>query len=62
MIFFQASISVYDGLIIIQLKMVSLVYKNVIQKEKFNIFADLFKDSFPCLKGLRAEMNLWETY
>ena len=31
-------------------------------KEKFNFFADLFKDDFPCPKALEAELDLWETY
>ena len=42
------SISVYGGLVIIPSKMVSLVYKNVNGREKFSLFADLFKDDFPC--------------
>ena len=36
--------------------------KNVNWKEKFNLFADLFKDDFPCPKALEAELELWETY
>ena len=43
-IFDHASISVYSDLINIPSKMVSLVHINVNWKEKFNIFADLFKD------------------
>ena len=42
--------------------MMSLFYKNVNWKGKFNLFADLFKDDFPCLKALEAELDLWETY
>ena len=42
--------------------MVSLVYKIVNWKEKFNLFADLFKDDFSCPKALEAELDLWETY
>ena len=46
--FDHTSVSVYSGLCIIPSKMVSLVYKNVNWKEKFRLFADLFKDDFPC--------------
>ena len=42
--------------------MVSLVYKNVTRREKFSLFADLFKDDFPCPKALKAELDSWETY
>ena len=42
--------------------MVSLVYKNVNWKGKFDLFVDLFKDDFPCLKAFEAELDLWETY
>ena len=42
--------------------MVSLVYKNGTRREKFSLFADLFKDDFPCPKALEAELDLWETY
>ena len=40
----------------------SLVYKNVNWKEIFNLFAQLFKDDFPCPKALEAELELWQTY
>ena len=60
--FDHGSISVYSGLVIIPSKMVSLVYKNVNWREKFSLFADLFKDDFPCPKALEAELDLWETY
>ena len=60
--FDHGSISVYSGLVIIPSKMVSLVYKNVNWREKFSLFADLFKDGFPCPKALEAELDLWETY
>ena len=60
--FDHASISVYSGLVNIPSKMASLVHKNVNWKEKFNLSADLFKDDFPCLKALEAELDLWETY
>ena len=60
--FDHGSISVYSGLVIIPSKMVSLVYKNVNWKEKFNLFPDLSKDDFPCPKALEAELDLWETY
>ena len=43
-------------------KMVLLVYKNIDWKEKFNSFANLFKDYFPCLKVLEAEPDLREWY
>ena len=46
----HGSTSVYSGLVIIPSKKVSLVYKNVNWREKFNLFADLFKDDFPCPK------------
>ena len=39
-----------------------LVYKNINWKEKINIFADLFKDDFPCFKALEAELYLWKRY
>ena len=42
--------------------MVSLVYKNVTRREKFSLFADLFKDDSPCPKALKAELDSWETY
>ena len=54
--FEHASISVYRGFVIIPSKMVSLVYKNVNWKEKFNLFADLLKDDFPCLKALQVKL------
>ena len=38
--------------------MVSLVYKNVNWKEKFNLFAVLFKDGSPCSKALEVELDL----
>ena len=60
--FDHASISVYSDLVIIPSKMVPLVYKNVNWREKFSLFADLFKDDFPCSKALEAELDLWETY
>ena len=60
--FNHASISVYSGLLNIPSQMVSLVHKNVNWKEKFNFFADLFTDDFPCPKALEAELDLWETY
>ena len=43
--FDHASIWVYSGLVIILSKIVSLVYKNVNWKEKYNLF-DLFKNVF----------------
>ena len=61
-IFDHTSTSVHSGLVIIPSKMVSLVYKNVNWREKFSLFADLFKDDFPCSKALEAELDLWETY
>ena len=60
--FSHVTISVYSGLVIIPSKMVPLVYKNVNWKENFSLFADLFKDDFPCPKALEAELDLWETY
>ena len=30
--------------------------------KKINLFADLFKDGFPCAKVLEAELDLWDTY
>ena len=36
--------------------------KNVNWREKFSLFADLFKDDFPFSKALEAELDLWETY
>ena len=54
--FGRASISVYGGFVIISLKVVSLVYKNVNCKEKFSLFADLFKVNFPFPKGLEVEL------
>ena len=60
--FDHASISVYSGLVIIPSKMVSLLYKNVSWKEKSSLFANLFKDDFPCPKALESELDLSETY
>ena len=60
--FDRGSISVYSGPVIIPSKMMSLVYKNVNWRENFSLFADLFKDYFPYLKALEAELDLWETY
>ena len=60
--FDYGSVSVYSGLVIIPSKMMSLVYKNVNWREKFSLFADFFKDYFPCPKALEAELDLWETY
>ena len=60
--FDHGSISIYGDLVIIPSKMVSLVYKNVNWREKFSLFADLFKYDFPCSKALEAELDLWETY
>ena len=60
--FDRACIAVYSSIVIIPSKMVSLVHKIVNWKEKFNIFADLFKDDFPCPKALETELDLWETY
>ena len=60
--FNHVSISVYSDLVIIPSKMLSLVYKNVNWIEKFSLFADLFKDDFPCPKALEAELDLWEIY
>ena len=57
--FDHGSISVY---IIIPSEMVSLVYKDVNWIEKFSLFADLFKDDFPCLKALEPELDLRERY
>ena len=28
------------------------------KKKTFNLFADIFKDDFPCLKVLEAELDL----
>ena len=55
-------ISVYSDLVIIPSEMSSLVYKNINWEEKFGLFADLFKDDFPCTKVLEEELDLWETY
>ena len=60
--FDHASVSVYSGLVIIQSKMVPLVYKNVNWREKFSLFANFFKDDFRCPKTLEVELDLWETY
>ena len=60
--FSHATISVYSGLFIIPSKMVSLVYKNVNWKENFSLFAYLFKNDFPCTKGLEAKLDSWDTY
>ena len=60
--FDHGSISVYSGLAIIPLKMVPLVSKYVNWREKFSLFADLFKDDFPCPKALETELDLLETY
>ena len=60
--FDHASMSVYSGLVIAPSKMMSLIHKNVNWREKFNLFADLFKDDFPCPKALEAELNLRKTY
>ena len=49
-------------LVYIPSKLVSLVYKNVNWEENLSLFADLFKDDFPCLKALEEELDLWETY
>ena len=38
------------------------LYKNVSWREKFNLFADLFKDDFPCPKAMEPDLDLWETY
>ena len=56
--FGYASILVYNRFVIILSKMVSLVYKNVNWKEKFNLFAVLFKDGSPCSKALEVELDL----
>ena len=42
--FEHGSILVYGGLVIMPSKMVYLVYKSVNWREKFILFADLFKD------------------
>ena len=49
-------------MVLFQFIVVSLVYKNVNWREKFSLFADVFKDDFPCPKALEAELDLWETY
>ena len=59
--FDHGSISVYSGLVIIPSKIVPLVYKNVNWRGKFSLFADLFKDDFPCPKAFEAELDLWKT-
>ena len=59
---YASFVSVYIGLVIIPSKMVSLVYKNVNWKEKFSLFADLFKDDCPCPGASEAELHLWEAY
>ena len=58
----HASITVYSGLVVIPSKMVSLAYNNVNWREKFSLFADLFKDDFPCPKALETELDLWKLY
>ena len=60
--FNPSSVSVYSGLVIILSKMVYLVHKKVNWDEKISLFADLFKNDFPCPKGLEVELGLWETY
>ena len=60
--FDHVSISVYSGLVTIPSKMVSLVYKNVNWREKFNLLADIFKDDFLCPKALDAKLDLWKKY
>ena len=52
----------FQFIVVFSSKMVPLVYKNVNWKENFSLFADLFKDDFPCPKALEAELDLWETY
>ena len=39
-----------------------LVGKNVDWKEKFFVFAELYKDDFPCYKALDKELDFWQTY
>ena len=56
--FDHVSISVYSGLVTIPSKTVFLVYKNFNWTEKFSLFADFFKDNFPCPKALEAELEL----
>ena len=53
-----AFVSIFSGLVIISLKMVTLVYKNDTCKEKFSLYANLLKDDFSCLKVLEAELVL----
>ena len=60
--FGHASILVYNRFVIILSKMVTLVYKNVNWKEKFNLFAVLFKDGSACTKALEVELELQETF
>ena len=60
--FDHGSNSVYNGLVIISSKMVSLIYKNVNWRKRFSLFAGLFKDDFPCRKALEEKLDLWETY
>ena len=58
----HVSISVYSALVIMPSRMVSLAYKNENWKEKFSLFANLFKENFPYTKALEAQLDLWETY
>ena len=59
----ESSVPVCKGyLVIIPLKMSLLVGKNVDWKEKFFVFAELYKDDFPCYKALDKELDFWQTY
>ena len=45
-------------MVIIPLKIVSLVYKNVNWREKLSLVTGRFKDGFPCPKAMEVELDL----
>lgn len=60
--FDSASVTVCSGLVIIHSKMISMVHKDVLWREKFRPFAKFHKSDFPCYKAIDTEHDLWETY
>ena len=57
-----ASVVVYGGLVIVQVKMLSLNHENIDWRQTFRPFAEFYRSNLPCSKASETEIDLWEAY
>ena len=58
--FDSASVMVYGGWVIVQVKMLSLYHKNIDWRQKFRPFTEFYASDLPWYKALEAQLDLWE--